>query len=239
MTAVDELTDSPDSLHRRLRSMILARRFPPGAGLLETSLSRLLGVSRTPVREALARLDQEGLIHKAARGYRVRDRTPEEILEVFDVRTTLESSAAALAATRASDLELARLEELLESTQHVIDLAAETEAGVELDRLYARVLELNADWHTALRAASHNGTLNRLIAELMDVQRIYNPQMPVHSIEEIRIGQEHHRRLLRALSDHDADTASGIAAEHLGRVRGIRVREFVKSQLSGPGHHLE
>ncbi|MGO4750855.1 GntR family transcriptional regulator, partial [Streptomyces sp. 2MCAF27] len=93
--------DSAAAQYESIRAMIVGGELPPGAVLLETALAKKLGVSRTPVREALARLAQEELINREIRGYVVKTRTPEEIREIYDVRIILESACAAAAAEQA------------------------------------------------------------------------------------------------------------------------------------------
>ena len=116
-------TDAAAAQHATLRRMIIERELPPGTVLLETALSERLGVSRTHVREALARLAQEGLITRQTRGYVVDQLSPEEIIEVFDVRIVLECAAAERAAIEANDFELAHLEQLTED--HRLRIAGE------------------------------------------------------------------------------------------------------------------
>lgn len=89
---------------------------PPGRRLSEPLLAKELGVSRTPVREALMRLSEEGLVELVpGKGARVRAFTPEEVDEVYGVRALLEGEAAREAALRATPWELSQLEELLKS----------------------------------------------------------------------------------------------------------------------------
>ena len=77
------------SCYERIRADILAGRFEAGAALLETVLAGQYGVSRTPVREALARLEQDGLLLRVVRGYRVRSGTAEDVLEIYEARIAL------------------------------------------------------------------------------------------------------------------------------------------------------
>ncbi|MFD5497133.1 GntR family transcriptional regulator [Streptomyces sp. NPDC127091] len=88
----DRGTDTGAGSHyARIRKIILDGQSPPGTVLIPTGLSTQFNVSRTPVREALIRLEQEGLVTRATRGYVVRTRTPQEILEICEARIALES----------------------------------------------------------------------------------------------------------------------------------------------------
>ena len=145
-------------VYDQLRALILSDEFGPDTMLVETALATRLGVSRTPIREALRRLEQDGLVERTSRGTRVVERSPEQILEIYELRILLEGQAARTAAERATSLDINRLRAIHEQM-----LAAgpdDDEDRVRLNRLF----------HEALWAASHNGTLveviDRLIAHL-------------------------------------------------------------------------
>ena len=115
--------DSTDVQYARLRKDILDGAFAPGTVLLETALSVRYGVSRTPVREALGRLAQDGLIERSTRGFRIKQRNPEEILEIYEARIALESRSAELAARHRTDIDLARMAYVLDERRAETDPA--------------------------------------------------------------------------------------------------------------------
>ena len=96
-------------VYDRLRAEVVAGTFEAGAPLTELVLAQRYGTSRTPVREALRRLEQDGLVERGERGMRVRTRSPEEILEIYEVRIPLEATAASAAAQRHSEFDMARI----------------------------------------------------------------------------------------------------------------------------------
>ena len=97
------------SAYERIREAIVRGEFAPGELLGEVALAQQFGVSRTPVREAFHRLEIESIVERTPRGVRVRVSSPEEILDIYEVRITLESAAAKAAALRATDLDRLRL----------------------------------------------------------------------------------------------------------------------------------
>src|SRR4051812_47520882 len=88
------------STYDRIKEAIVEGMFEPGEVLTEAALSELCGVSRTPVREALGRLEQDGLVTRSGRAVAVTVRTPEEILDIYETRIALEATAARMAAVR-------------------------------------------------------------------------------------------------------------------------------------------
>lgn len=104
-----------------LKEMIADRRFAPGSYINVEKLSQELGVSRTPIWEAIRRLEQEGIVlHTPHKGVRVRELTRKMALELYEVRENMESMAARLAAERASEEVLAEMEHCLEEQETIV-----------------------------------------------------------------------------------------------------------------------
>ena len=207
--------DSTDIQYARLRRDILDGVFAPGTILLETALSTRYGVSRTPVREALGRLAQDGLIERSTRGFQIRQRHPEEILEIYEARIALESRSAELAAKNRSDLDLARLAYLLDERR------AETDP--------AQFGPLNNKWHDALRLSAHNATINDLLSRLDTLllllrPRTFTPQPDDRSAEE-------HAAVLDAITRGDQPAAGEAMTDHLRRMRDWRIRSLIEDGM--------
>jgi DNA-binding GntR family transcriptional regulator len=198
----------------RLRRDILDGRFPKGAPLLETTLSVEYGISRTPVREALNLLEHDGLLERAPRGYRVRAGTPEDVIEIYEARIALESEAAAAAALRRTDLDLARL-------RHQHDLVSGSGDETAVRAAHFR-------FHELLWQAGHNATIAELLIKLNARLRIYDSGPP-SSFGEPEALHAEHERVLRALHDHDADSARGEMRAHLQRSLGQRIHTLVSA----------
>jgi len=194
--------------YRRLRDDILAGVFPVDSPLLETTLAARYGVSRTPIREALALLEHDGLIERVNRGFRVHAGTAQDVLELYEARLALEPAAAAAAAVRRNDLDLAQLTCVQDKAERADSPAAWR--------------QLHAAWHEHLWTAGHNAiiasALNRLIAQL----RIYDHGQPPPS-GDYAASNADHARILEAVRDRDADGARQLMAEHLARSRQDRL----------------
>jgi DNA-binding GntR family transcriptional regulator len=207
--------DSTDVQYARLRQDILNGAFAPGTILLETALSTRYGVSRTPVREALGRLAQDGLIERSTRGFRIRQRNPEDILEIYEARIALESRSAELAARSRTDIDLARM-------AYVLD-----ERRTETDP--AQFGPLNNKWHDALRVSAHNATISDLLGRLDSLlsllrPRTFTPQPDDRSAEE-------HATILAAIAAGDSEAAGAAMSDHLRRMRDWRIKSLIEDGL--------
>jgi DNA-binding GntR family transcriptional regulator len=205
--------DSTEVQYARLRKEILDGAFAPGTVLLETALSARYGVSRTPVREALGRLAQDGLIERSTRGFRIRQRDPEQILEIYEARIALEARSAELAAKRRTDFDLARMTHLLDECRATTDPA--------------QFGPLNNRWHDALRLAGHNETVTDLLERLDSLLLLYRPQRPPRPTADDRSVEEH-AEILDAIARGDAGAAGTAMTEHLRRMRDRRIQALIE-----------
>lgn len=199
-----------DAAYAELRSAILAGDLAPGTTIVETDVASLLDVSRTPVREALRRLELEGYLERQPGGrLSVHSYTDREIRDLFLVRGLLEGYAARLAATRIADGELDELERLLER-----DMEALREH--EIDELAA----LNDQIHGVVLEASRNRTLRDLVANLRE--RIHGlGAFAVGAGEDQHRFVEEHARMVGLLREGDAEAVEDLAREHVQKARDV------------------
>ncbi|WP_299426213.1 GntR family transcriptional regulator [uncultured Meiothermus sp.] len=197
-----------EAAYAHLRGSILAGSLPPGSRISEPGLAEQLGISRTPVREALQRLSQEGLVELSpGRGARVRILSAAEVREVYDVRALLEAEAASLAARNAGTAELSALEKQL----LVLDALPADD--------YTRQMQVDFDFHTALVEAAHNKTLARIYADLrssLTLIRSFQRTLSQHP----KTRQQHHN-IIKALKARDPEKAAQAAREHVRYFRDL------------------
>lgn len=203
----------------KLREAILSGRFQPGQRLVERELVEQLGVSRTPIREALRKLELEGLVTTIPyKGPIVTLPTPEDAREVYEVRAALEGQATALLAARAESDDLARLE----------GWVREAEAAVEAGDVQA-VLAANNAFHDELASRCGNALLESLIANLRNriillrVESLSLPGRPPQSVAE-------HREIVDRIRAHDPDGARRAMERHI-----LRAWEAARRQLAEGG----
>jgi DNA-binding GntR family transcriptional regulator len=200
-----------DSAYDKIKTAILDGTLSPGAPLVESSVAEWCGVSRTPVREALTRLEHDGLITRSDRGLVIRERSPEEILDIYEVRIVLESAAARLAAERHTKLDLIRLEKLLR-------------LGDELEPSRPKVIaENNREFHRAVWRAGRNEALLDLLSRL-NLHLIRYPMTTLSYPGRWKKAREEHRQLVEAISERDAQKAAEVASLHFTEARDIRLQ---------------
>jgi DNA-binding GntR family transcriptional regulator len=173
-------------------------------------------VSRTPIREALRRLDAEGLLERGNRGSLVvRERSPEEIIDVYDVRVLLEGEAARQASEKSGSIDHARLERLVER-----GLELETPRGEE------RALEhvaLNREFHRSIWRAGRNQALFSVL-ERLEMHLLRFPATTLSFPGRWEEARDQHAAIADAIRDRDAERAKRLAEEHFIAARNIRIR---------------
>lgn len=198
------------STYEQIRQGILNGTLPPGSALVETTIANWCGVSRTPVREAFTRLEQDGLLARTDRGLVVKERTPEEILDIYEVRVTLEGLSAGMAAERRTQLDIARIKRA-----HDLGMAADTNNGELL-------AEHNREFHHAIAAASHNESLIDLLGRL-DMHLLRYPATTLTYPGRWKQAIDEHEEMADAIQERNSARASQIATKHFARARDIRL----------------
>ena len=191
-----------DRVERALRDRILHGEVAPGERLNEVEIASELGVSRGPIREALQRLASDGLVElQAHRGAFVRRLGPAEVRDLFEVRMALETTAARLAAQRATDAQLADLDALVHAGAEPIGHADVRFQGAR--DLHARLAEATANPALAAHLTLVNQELRLLRTRSGEV-----PARAEHAVAE-------HAEIVAAVRAGDADGAASAMDAHL------------------------
>jgi len=192
---------------QKLRTKILTLEIKPGARLVEDEVSELLQAGRTPVREALLRLQGEGLVSRD-RGWVVQSSDPATFRSIFEARMAIEGYATRLAAERATPEALAGLEQLV----------LEMDKDEEIPR--SEVNRLNRDFHKRIVALSGNPFFIEM-HERTQFQH-WNLRLPVVFMKD-QLGRsaEQHRAILQALKDRNPEMAERVTREHIESTMSI------------------
>jgi DNA-binding GntR family transcriptional regulator len=206
---------SAERVANDLRAGILHGRLAAGARLGEVELAERLGVSRTPVREALTRLAAEGLVEIVPnRGARVATWTVAELEGVFDLRVSLEPRLAGLAAGAATDADVAALDELA----HRMIAVGSPGPRQDLDAL----VPLNRAFHDRLVALADHPTLATALAAAIHPPIV---RRNFHTYDEasLRRSLAHHAEIVAALRAGDPVGAQAVMTAHISNARAVMV----------------
>lgn len=191
-----------DVAYQMLVEAIEAGTFAPGARMREADVGEMLGLGRTPVRDALRKLEAEGMVeHRPRLGAVLRTLTDTEVVELYEMRLVLERTAAELAAQRATPLEL----------DEVADLNAEIRTARDDLNLAVRI---NASFHRALFRAARNRFLLGAAHGLNNALLLLGPST-FDSNERIDVVVAEHQRIVDALRIRDASAAGAAMSAHL------------------------
>jgi DNA-binding GntR family transcriptional regulator len=214
----DESGTTAEAVYRTLRHGIVHGDLAPGERLRSDALANELRVSRTPVREALRKLEAEGLVAHSGSRLVVRAFSEKDLTELFYVREALEGMAARLASENATPSEILEIGELLE------DMEAVRRRG-DIDVLR----RLTGEFHQLVCRASHNDRLLQSLQSLLDHVRqiqtstLYSEGRPAEALKE-------HRGLLQAIEAGDGDRAENLARAHRRKTLELR-KEMLRAQL--------
>lgn len=203
-----------DAVTEALREAIVSGMIPADTWLREDDLARSLKVSRTPVRDALRRLADDGLTVRVARhGSVVAPVTAAELIDVYLVREVIEATAARLVARDHDPAVVAELTAI-----HERMVVCESTDATQIGRL-------NLDFHRRIREATGNRTLERTLQQLEHSIRRF-PYVSFESPEAAQASHDDHAAILRAIAAGDAEGAAAAAAEHMRRIRDLRLRRL-------------
>jgi phosphonate utilization transcriptional regulator len=191
-------------VRREIERQIVSGEIAAGAKLNELELASELGVSRGPIREAFRALEQAGLVRtEKNRGVFVREVTLAEADQIYEVRAALEGMIGRLAATRRTPDQVAELRAILKR----MCAAAKSRAA---DRYFP----LNLEFHDALAEAAGNPALADNYRRVVNELNLCRREMLQHDGDNIVLSTAEHERIVEAVEQGDADTASALLFEH-------------------------
>jgi DNA-binding GntR family transcriptional regulator len=205
-----------EAAYRYIRGAIQGGQFKPGERLREIDLARQIGLSRTPIREALGRLETKGLVaHDPARGVVVAELDYSMVTELYYMREVLEGTAARLAAQHASDVEISILNDLCQQYEALLSDPAALAVS-------------NRRFHETLYRCSHNRYLLNMVTVLHDALSLLGGTTLDNSERATETLREH-RAVVAAIGSRDADAAEQALRAHIRSAQKVRMQKLFAS----------
>jgi len=208
--------------YNNLKSDVLAGRFTPGERLTEEHLANGLGVSRTPVREALHKLASEGLIQPLeSRGFCVAQDSREDIEDLFDIRAALEGYAIRIVCEYITEPDVKKLNGFIEKAEDAL-------RRKKLDEIF----EYNTQFHDTLHAVVPNKSrLHSLIADTRKYVLRYRKDS-LHYLEGAKKTIDGHRKILLAISLKDPDLCERVMREHVKEAKEEALHKISEGRMT-------
>ena len=210
-----------EQAYQEIRKAIRQRKFRAGDRLRETDLAEMFGLSRTPIREALSRLQAEGLAAEhAQRGFTLRAFDHSMVTELYVMREALEGTAARLAARSADEAEIALLQSLHEEYAGLVSRKKEPE-----------LTEKNRQFHELLCLCAHNRYLLRMLEPLHDALGLLGES---NLVDPLRAKQNviDHAAIVDAIKGRDGDAAESLVRTHIRAAYAARIKKLFSTQNS-------
>ncbi len=218
LQALQERKSLGQHVFDNLKQAIIRGNITPGEWLVESHIAQMLGISRTPVREAIHKLERERLIERQPRGgFTVLGLNREDIEETFGIRGVLEGYAARLATQKHHSRELIELEQKVEEFQVCL-------SKKQMDSLPV----INTEFHDLLYALSKSPRLIHMISGLRD-QIFRFRQIILKDQTHAATSHEDHLQMLKFMHKRDADRVEKLVREHILRGREVVLNEYGKN----------
>jgi DNA-binding GntR family transcriptional regulator len=213
-----------DQAYESLRSQVISGTLPAGMRLTESMLADSLGLSRTPVREAIRRLLMEGFLSRLrGEGLRVVGFSTDEIAQIFEIRLMLESYAARRAALHATEADIAELRRL------AAHMSARTPPATE--QAARELSEANARFHRRLVDAAASPRLRVMLSGAVDAALVIRTYR-MYSERDLLRSTQHHQELVDAIAARAPDWAASVMAAHLQAAANVAIHPDAPN---GPG----
>jgi len=222
----NKLSGTQKRVSRSLQAYDAVRRsihegeLKPGTRLREAELAEILGFSRTPIREALSRLENEGLItNDGAKGLIVTQLDYQMVDELYAMRKILEGTAAKLAAEKATDTEISILERIIEQDDNFVEDPVKLATN-------------NKIFHEMLYQCAHNRYLLKMANSLQETMSLLG-RTTLADISRAKESNREHMALIVAIKNRDARLAEKIAQDHLQGAYQARINIYVEEKMEG------
>lgn len=232
---VKKTTSTPLSLrhqaYQHLQRKILSGDFPAGHVISENTVAKEIGMSRTPVREAIRDLEQEGVLKQVPRyGTVVRELSRRDLVELYELREALEPFAVAQAAGHMHAADLNLLEKLCDEIKAIAaDVQKSATRHPDADMM-RRLLSADLSFHMLLLRNSGNQRMMKIVGDSRLLTGIFATPRQEHNLDVIKETHRFHLLIFKAVRDGDAEKARSAMAEHIRASKEETLAHFDRLQ---------
>jgi DNA-binding GntR family transcriptional regulator len=209
---------------------LLGGGMPPGTKLSDIHLAKEIGISRTPVREAIIQMESQGLVEQVSGvGPRVKSLDRQDLDETFELREMLETAAVGKAVTRITDVELRELQSLTDQYLATVRRLRDVNHQIGTAQIFDRLVVLDMAFHLMLVRAAKNRRLVRIMGDLHVLSRILKrrAELPgVNTLTRSALVWRDHTRIVRAMWRRDVAAAQTWMSRHIQRARRHHLDAF-------------
>jgi DNA-binding GntR family transcriptional regulator len=208
-----------EHVYNGVKSAIIGGDFQPGKRLIEEKLAADMATSRTPVREAIQKLEKEGLIYRLSKsGFAVKPVTEEEVEEILGLRSVLEGYAAFLATSRITDAELKQLDDIIAKEEECLK-------NLNVDEF----IRLDGEFHDVLYRAAKNSRLYALLNDLRDYMYRYRVII-LHYQRKLHLAVQDHKEMLASIKAKSPRQVEKLVRKHVSRGKEIIKKKIKQGQ---------
>ena len=202
--------------YRHIRKKLLDGTVPPGSRLSYGTIGKEIGVSATPVREAVGQLASEGFVELVPQlGAVVRELTRDEAIELYELREALESFAAARAAARIGERQLTEISNILSQSAALVAKAKESGKDVAEKAVAKKFHGFDLSFHMTIIEASRNRRMLKVVGDSHILTRIFQADRHEFRIEILETTQKEHEAIAAAIENRDAEAAHEAMQRHI------------------------
>lgn len=215
--------------YQRIRDKLLTGAVKPGSRLSDDLLARELGISRSPVREALGQLVSDGLVeHRPRSGAFVKQPSRRELKELYEIREPLECYAVRKAALHIRAEQLGQLRQLCDQMRSFVRECRATAAKTAPPELVRRFLANDLAFHTVILDAAGNSRLTKLVTDYKILIQIFAFVPVEHDLLVLSRTYHYHHRIAQSLRRRDAKAAAAWMARHIREVKRMVLAGYRK-----------
>lgn len=231
MTAVANRSSLRQQAYQHIQRKILCGELPAGHVVSENTLAKEIGISRTPVREAIRHLEHEGVLKQVPRyGTVVRTLSRRDLIELYELREALEPFAVAQAAGKVGGDDLKLLEKLCDEIKLVAAAMKKSARKTPDASLMRRLLSADLGFHMVLLRNSGNRRMMKIIGDSRLLTGIFGTPRQEHNLDVLEETYRFHTRILKAVRDGKAEKARAAMAEHIRASKDEALGHFDRAQ---------